>query len=229
MAKENSIITIDGPAGSGKTTVARNVAKRLDFRFLDTGAMYRAATLAALDASLLIEPPDEQEVLSALEKAGLRLDSVGAVTLNGRDVSAEIRSEEVTRWVSTVAALRPVREFMVLRQREFGLMAEPGLVAEGRDMGTVVFPAAAHRFYLDASVEVRAGRRLAETSGGESDRLQDEAVKAMAEEIRIRDGKDSARAESPLRVGDGVEVIDTTDLSVEQVVERVLSSVRAAA
>ncbi|MFH0946669.1 MAG: (d)CMP kinase [Planctomycetota bacterium] len=229
MATENFIITIDGPAGSGKTTVARKVAERLRFRFLDTGAMYRVATLAALEAGLGLDPPREAKILAVLESAGLNLDSAGVVMLSGRDVSVAIRSEEVTRWVSAVAALRPVREFMVRRQKEFGLKAEPGLVAEGRDMGTVVFPGAAHRFYLDASVEVRAGRRLLETCGGPPTSRHGAAMKAMAEEILARDEKDSARAEAPLRVGDGVQVIDTSDLSVEQVVERVLRSVRAPA
>jgi cytidylate kinase len=226
MASANFIITIDGPAGSGKTTVARKVAEKLGFRFLDTGAMYRAATLAAIEADLAEEPLDADAVVRAVKRADLRLDEGGTVRLGGREVQAEIRSTRVTQGVSLVAAAKPVRKLLVGMQREFGERAQPGLVAEGRDMATVVFPRAAHRFFLDASPEIRAGRRLRELDGTESDPRARAVIRA---DMLARDRRDSTRNEAPLRVGPGVEVIDTGALSVDQVVERIVKAVGAPA
>lgn len=235
MASENSIITIDGPAGSGKSTVARNVSARLGFRFLDTGAMYRAAALAVIEAELVTgrdqtsgtapaERLDGEAVRQAVERADLRLDEAGHVSLGDRDVSGEIRGARVTGTVSLVAALKPVRELLVRLQREFGERASPGLVAEGRDMATVVFPRARHRFYLDASPEIRAGRRLRELHGTDSD---SQARAVMRTDIEARDRQDSNRDEAPLRVGPGVERIDTGALSVDQVVDQIVEAVGA--
>ena len=228
MASQNSIITIDGPAGSGKTTVARNVAERMGFRFLDSGAMYRAAALAVIEAGLFTESATEslpgESAGRAVENAILALDETGRVSLGGRDVANELRSARVTGCVSLVAALKPVRELLMRLQREFAEQALPGLVAEGRDMATVVFPHAVHRFFLNASPEIRAGRRLREIHGTDADA---KARAVMRADLETRDRLDSDREEAPLRVGLGVEVIETGSLSVEQVVERILEAVGA--
>lgn len=230
MANDDTTITIDGPAGSGKTTVAARLAQRLGYRFLDTGAMYRAATLATIRAGIPdATPPDaalpEDEVVAAVERAHIDLIEDGAVTLSGVIVGNEIRTDDVTRLVSAVSALRGVRLLMTGKQREFGVRARPGLVAEGRDMASVVFPRSRHRFYLEASLDVRARRRL------EQLRIRhDEAVRAgrpaepipsfetIRAAIESRDRKDSEREEAPLRKVAGVVVIDTDRLDVEGVV-----------
>lgn len=223
MASDDCIVTMDGPAGSGKTTVAHKVADRLGFLFLDTGAMYRAATLAGLEAGVCLSPPDEKALLASIREAGLRLSDAGTAFLGDEEVGGRIREQDVTRSVSAVAAVEGVRRELTELQQDFGRRATPGLVAEGRDMGTVVFPDAYHRFFLDASVAVRAERRLAEMtlSGQEA---PDRAT--VEESIRARDERDSTREIAPLRVGDGATVIDTTELEIDQVVERILDVVR---
>ncbi len=225
MASDESIVTMDGPAGSGKTTVARRVAERLGYRFLDTGAMYRAATLAALDAGCADEPLDEEAVCRAVDAAGVSLDDRGTVTVGGREVEDRIRADEVTSRVSAVSALPGVRRRMTSLQLDFGRRARPGLVAEGRDMATVVFPRAEHRFYLDASVEVRAERRIGDLARRG---LPAPERPAMVAEIDARDEKDSSREHAPLRAATGVEIVDTSDLSVDQVVDRIVARVAAA-
>ncbi|MBI4878928.1 MAG: (d)CMP kinase [Planctomycetes bacterium] len=224
MAGDESIVTIDGPAGSGKTTVARNVAQRLGFRFLDTGAMYRAAALAALDRGVSLDPLDAAGAVSALRAADLSLAEDGAVTLGGASVEDRIRGPEVTRAVSAVAAVPEVRRQLTELQRRFAARAHPGLVAEGRDMATVVFPCASHRFYLDASVAERARRRVEELRqhGGEAP-----GIEAMIALIRARDEKDAGREAAPLCIGRGVRVIDTTALALDEVVERILAELGA--
>jgi cytidylate kinase len=206
------VIAIDGPAGAGKSTVARSVAKALGLTYLDSGAMYRCVALAALRADV---DPDDADRVGRLA-SGLRIGFDGdRVELDGADVSAEIRAPEVSEIASRVAAHRPVREAMVARQR--ALIDSGRYVAEGRDIGTVVSPDAALKVFLTASDAERARRRAAE-SGEPLDRVR-------AEQDR-RDARDAQREHSPLRpAGDAVE-LDTSSLSVDDVVDRVVALVR---
>jgi len=214
-----TVVAIDGPAGSGKSTLARLLADRLGFRFLDSGAMYRALTWKALQRG--VDPTDGAATAALLAGTEIRLQDAAPasrVLLDGRDVSSAIRGAEVTAAVSRVAAHPEVRAGMVDRQRAFVREGSGrGVVVEGRDIGTVVFPDAAVKFFLDASPEERARRRAAETGGGQA---------AELESIRRRDDADSGRAVAPLRAADDAERVDTTGLTVEQVLEALLARVR---
>ncbi|NNN07879.1 MAG: (d)CMP kinase [Acidimicrobiaceae bacterium] len=196
------IIAIDGPAGSGKSTVARAVAERLGWSVLDTGAMYRAVTLEAL--RLGIDPLDSDAVVGVALAANIRTRP--RVSINGRDVHDEIRSDAVNVAVSVVAANAAVRAAMVLRQRALASEEPGGLVVEGRDITTVVFPHARVKIYLTASLDERARRR-----GDESH-----------ESVARRDHADSSRDASPLRQADDAIALDTTGLSVDHVVEEII-------
>jgi CMP/dCMP kinase len=201
------VIAIDGPAGSGKSTVARLLAERLGLRYLDTGAMYRAVTFAALRRD--IDPADAEPVAALARKVDLEV-TLDAVRVDGVDATIEIRGPEVTRAVSAVAANPEVRAEMVTRQREWAQRAGGGVI-EGRDIGSVVFPDAELKVYLDARPEVRAARRSKEVS--------DLDYETVAADIARRDALDQGRESSPLtRSGDAVEV-DTSDLGVGEIVE----------
>lgn len=202
------VIAIDGPSGSGKTTVARAVAGRLGVGHLDTGAMYRSVTLAVLNRD--VDPDDEDAVADVARRA--QVDVVDEVTVDGEDATTAIRGGEVTRAVSAVASNQAVREEMVRRQREWAAKKGGGVV-EGRDIGTVVFPDAELKVYLTAGEEVRARRRSDESG---------EEEKAVAADMARRDEHDSTRAASPLKPADDAVVLDTSDLSVDDVVEEVL-------
>lgn len=205
------LVAIDGPGGAGKSTVSRQVAERLRVHHLDTGAFYRAATVAVLEAGA--DPADEAAVEKAL--AGRDIGQEGDRTrMDGRDISVEIRSDEVTAAVSAVSAHPRVREKMVEAQRRWVDQVGGRAVVEGRDIGTVVFPDADVKVFLDADPAIRAARRSGETGG---------AVDVVAEALQRRDRFDASRRTSPLRPADDAVVIDTTDLTIDEVVDRILA------
>jgi cytidylate kinase len=213
MSDDLRVIAIDGPAGSGKSTVARRLAERLGLQYLDTGAMYRAVTFAALRRN--IDPGDDEPVAELARNVELTVTLEG-VRVDGVDATIEIRGPEVTRAVSTVAANAEVRSEMVARQREWA-RARGGGVIEGRDIGSVVFPDATLKVYLDARPEVRAARRSKEVS--------DLDYETVAADIARRDALDQGRDASPLtRSGDAVEV-DTSDLDIDEIVELIAGQV----
>lgn len=215
------VVAIDGPAGSGKSTVARLTAAALDLEVLDTGAMYRVVTLAALERGVAL---DDGAALGALAAAiTLGLGPAGAVTLDGRDVRVEIRGPEVTGAVSAVSAHPEVRAVLVDAQRTW-MVEHGGGVVEGRDITTVVFPDAPVKVYLTASEEERARRRAGDEVA--ADRPVDRAT--VAADLARRDRLDSGRAAAPLTVADDAHVLDTTGMTIEEVVAAVAALARAA-
>jgi cytidylate kinase len=213
------VVAIDGPSGSGKSTVARGVADALGLPVLDTGAMYRAVTLAALEAGVAL---GDEDAVAAIARSTRIANDAGATLLGGRDVSAAIRGPEVTAAVSIVSAHPAVREILVARQRDW-ITEHGGGVVEGRDIGTVVFPDATVKVFLTASNEERARRRRRDEVAAQRDPgLQD--VQASLER---RDRIDSGRAVSPLRAADDAIVVDTTDADVDTVVGEIVARVRS--
>jgi cytidylate kinase len=221
---ENSpipVIAIDGPSGAGKGTLSRLVANRLGYHLLDSGALYRLTALAAMNAGADLDNPDA--VAAVARHLAVRFDAAGEDTrilLQEQDVSREIRTEAVSMNASRVAAYPPVREALLQRQRDF--RQAPGLVADGRDMGTTVFPDAGVKIFLTASPEARAERRYLQLleKGEKVD------MDALVADIRERDKRDSERAVSPLKPADDAHLVDSTELTIEQVLERILSYTR---
>ncbi len=204
------VIAIDGPAGSGKSTVARAVASRLGLAHLDTGAMYRSITFAALQRG--IDPSDARRLAELAAEVPIELED-GRVWVGRQEATGEIRSAEVSEAVSEVSSHAEVRQQMVRRQREWAA-ARSGCVVEGRDIGSVVFPDAELKVYLTASDDVRARRRSEEADGQDYDKV--------AADLARRDHLDSTRSHSPLAAPEGAVVIDTTDRTVDEVVEEVV-------
>lgn len=217
------VVTIDGPAGAGKSTVAKRLARRLGYRLLDTGAIYRSVALAARRAGVAW---DDAEPCAAIAR-GLDIDfafsekdETNRVLVNGEDVSALIRTPEISDGASRVSALGPVRAALLDVQRRLG--AAGGVVVEGRDVGTVVFPAAKAKFFLDATAEVRARRRAAElrAAGRTVDEAQTQA------EMEERDRRDSTRASAPLRRADDAVYVDSSAYSIDEVVDLMEAEVK---
>ena len=207
----NFIIALDGPAGSGKSSISKRIADRFGFTHIDTGAMYRAITLEALRRKIDINNEEEYTFLNDTKV----IYSKNKVYLNGLDVSKEIRKPSVTNAVSTCCRFKCVREFLVESQRESASMGQ--VIMDGRDIGTVVLPNADLKIFLTASPEVRAKRRYDEiiNSGGSV------SYDVILEEIKIRDYKDSTREISPLKQADDAILIDTSNLNMEEVVEKI--------
>ena len=215
MLSQLNLIAIDGPSGVGKSTTAKRLAQALGWDYLDTGAMYRATALALRRADALLEDG------SALESvlSGLHIEQRGSrFFLAGEDISEAIRTQEITRMVSSVSANARVREVLVEQQRAIGRTGK-GWVVDGRDIGTVVFPDAATKIFLTASVEARARRRFLEQQA----KGVEMSLEEVASDIARRDRADSTRAVSPLRKAEDAVEVDSSDLTLEEVVAKILA------
>ncbi len=210
------VIAIDGPAGSGKSTVAKALAARVGLPYLDTGAMYRSVTFAAMRRG--VDPDEVEPVAHLAREFDLEMAEDGTVTVDGADATIEIRGPEVTRAVSVVAANPGVREEMRRRQRQWAA-DHGGGVMEGRDIGTVVFPEAVLKVYLDAQPEVRAARRSKEVT--------DLEYEVVAADLARRDALDQGREDSPLREATDAYVVDTSDLGIDEIVDTILARLDA--
>lgn len=211
------IITIDGPSGAGKTTTSRMLAERLGYRYIDTGALYRGVALAALSSNVSSENDVELAKLCSTLKMEFQSGEKGMhLILNGSDVTDRIRTPEISMFASAVSARPVVRNFLLALQRLLG--EKKNAVFEGRDMGTVVFPDADVKFFLNASQKIRALRRYNELKS-----VNPQTLEAVERDIRHRDNNDSTRDLAPLKPAEDAIIIDSTDLSVEAVVDRMLN------
>ncbi|WP_157147225.1 (d)CMP kinase [Brachyspira pilosicoli] len=211
--KVYEIISLDGPSGAGKSTVAKLVAKKLGYKYLDTGAMYRAVTLFFLNKNINIQ--NDNEIISAISDLKISFDNNNKIYLNDVDVSEEIRSIKVVNMVSKVSSISAVRKSMVSLQR--AIAENDNYVVDGRDIGSVVFPLAKYKFYIDASVEIRAKRRYEE----EIQKGKDITFEEVIDSIKKRDEFDSNREDSPLVVPKDAIIIDTTNMTIDEVVQKI--------
>jgi cytidylate kinase len=211
------VVAIDGPAGAGKSTIARRLAERLGFTYIDTGAMYRAVALWAIQREVEFSDMHRLEQLAAASEIEL---APGRISLNGEDITEAIRTPDVSNGASKVAVIPGVRRAMVAKQREMG--ERSSVVMEGRDIGTVVFPNAQVKIYLDANPEERVRRRMADLQA------QGEAVTAaqLAAQMKERDQRDSTRADAPLSQAPDAIYLDSTPLAIDEVEEAILKIVR---
>jgi len=214
VSKQPPVIAIDGPSASGKGTVAKLVAQRLGFHYLDSGALYRLVALAALKAG--IDSSDEPALARLSRSLDVCFDGDN-IYLNQELVTDALRSEQASAAASSVAALPAVRQALLTRQRAF--RQPPGLVADGRDMGSVVFPDAVVKIYLVADAGERARRRYKQLI----EKGMDANMTTLLQDIRQRDARDSTRSAAPLRKGDDASLLDTTELTIDKAVERVLA------
>ena len=213
------IIAVDGPAGAGKSTIAKRIAQRLGYLYIDTGAMYRALTLKVIEENINIG--DIAAIVGMAVNTSIDLknnqDGTLGVFLDGRDVSQQIRQPRITKFVSDIAKIKEVRQILVKLQRNLGQQKDS--VLDGRDIGTVVFPGADKKFYMDAKFEERVARRYKELKAqGENVTFED-----ISADLKNRDTIDSTRKVAPLKKADDAVYIDTTDLSIEEVVNKVLN------
>lgn len=218
--QSQKIITIDGPAGAGKSTVAKQLAQKLDLSYLDTGAMYRALTLKAIRQNVDLENENDLVAMARQTNIDLENHTTGIkVILDGNDVSEDIRTTEVTNKTFYVAQKPRVREIMVEWQRLLG--SKKGVVVEGRDVGTVVFPQANNKFYLDANINERSRRRIEELR----EKGNDVDADKLAIELKERDNKDLTRSVGPLRKADDAVFIDSTHLTIDEVIEEMMKHI----
>ena len=214
-AARKLVIAIDGPAGSGKSTIAARLARQLGYVNLESGAMYRALALKALEQQVSVDDPEALRCLADETVIQLEPQPQGnRVRLDGRDVSQRIREGDVTLAASRVSTHPPVRQILVARQREMG--AQGGVVMEGRDIGTAVFPNAEVKVFLDADARIRAGRRVAQNGSHTPEEAQ-----RIVDDLVLRDQRDRTRAVSPLVPASDAVILDTTHLSIDEVVARV--------
>jgi cytidylate kinase len=210
-----NVVAIDGPGGAGKSTIAKLLAKKLNYINLDTGAMYRAVTLAALNSDLDFNV--KNKLVKMAENLDITFDEKGEIYLNGKNISEEIRTAEVNKHVSEIAAIKGIRKVLVEKQQQ--LAQNNKVVMDGRDITTVVLPEAAHKFFLTASLEERASRRYQEVKSKKKD-VDFEKIKAS---IARRDKLDSEREHSPLKKAEDAVLLDTTNLSIDQVLDKMIA------
>ncbi|NVC93966.1 (d)CMP kinase [Vibrio natriegens] len=222
MSSQTPVVTVDGPSGAGKGTLCMLLAKKLGFQLLDSGAIYRVLALAAIHHGVDTESEDALVPLAThLDVQFIAEGDLVKVILEGEDVSGELRKEETGMAASKVAALPRVREALLRRQRAFE--TAPGLVADGRDMGTVVFPHAQAKIFLDASAEERANRRLKQLQ----DKGLDVRFADLLSEIQERDDRDRNRPVAPLRPAEDALVLDSTSMTIDEVVEKALQYIES--
>jgi len=215
------VMTLDGPAGAGKGTVSRGIAKKLGWNYLDSGAIYRALAVAVEDAGVSLE--DIDNIVSVANHMALSFGSgdAPAVVLNGHDITDRITTETCGKITSMIAALGPVRQALLQKQREF--RKAPGLVADGRDMGTVVFADAVYKVFLTASVEERARRRYNQLK----EKGIDVSLTDLTKEIEERDRRDTERKEAPLKIAVNAVFVDTSHMTIDEVITHCLALVKA--
>ena len=213
-------IAMDGPAGAGKSTVAGQIAEKLGYLYLNSGSMYRAITLLAIRAN--VPPTNVRELVELVKDCRIDFADNGHITLlNGEDVSDLIRTPEIDKAVMDIAKIAEVRQETVKQQHRIG--QNGGIIAEGRDVTTVVFPNSDVKFYLDASVQERAKRRFLELQAKGTDLT----IEQIEQDIRTRDRKDASREHSPLRTADDAIVVDTTDRTIDQVISFIVEQIEA--